>query len=101
MLGGQVTLAGAAWSFCGGHALRLSLLPLMAGAGVLFLDGSSRAGWALVLAAVLAVALGILASPLAYFEPTSLFDTLLMLAMLVGGLGLLARSLTPRPPTAE
>jgi hypothetical protein len=24
-----------------------------------------------------------------------------MLAMLVGGLGLLARSLTPRPPTAE
>jgi hypothetical protein len=32
-----------------------------------------------------------------YFEPTSLFNTLIMLVLLAGGLGLLARSLRPSP----
>jgi hypothetical protein len=32
-----------------------------------------------------------------YFEPTSLFDTLLMLLLLAGGLGLIARSLKAQP----
>jgi hypothetical protein len=35
-----------------------------------------------------------------YFEPTSLFDTLLMLILLAGGLGLVARSLKPTPPAS-
>jgi hypothetical protein len=30
-----------------------------------------------------------------YFQPTSLFNTLLMLGMLFAGLGLLARALVP------
>jgi hypothetical protein len=30
-----------------------------------------------------------------YFEPTSLFDTLVMLVLLAGGIGLIARSLKP------
>jgi len=30
-----------------------------------------------------------------YFEPTSLFNTLTMLVLLAGGLGLVARSLKP------
>ena len=30
-----------------------------------------------------------------YFRPTSLFNTLVMLVLLVGGLGLVARSLRP------
>jgi hypothetical protein len=30
-----------------------------------------------------------------YFRPTSLFDTLVMLILFVGGLGLMARSLRP------
>jgi len=29
-----------------------------------------------------------------YFEPTSLFNTLIMLVLLAGGLGLIARSLS-------
>jgi hypothetical protein len=32
-----------------------------------------------------------------YFAPTSLFNTLVMLLLLAGGLGLVARSLRPRP----
>jgi hypothetical protein len=44
------------------------------------------------------VFLGILMNLRIYFEPTSLFDTLVMLVLLAGGLGLLARSLKPQPP---
>jgi hypothetical protein len=36
---------------------------------------------------------GILTNLRIYFEPTSLFHTLVMLGLLVGGLGLVARSL--------
>jgi hypothetical protein len=31
-----------------------------------------------------------------YFRPTSLFNTLLMLVLLFGGIGLVARALRPR-----
>ena len=31
-----------------------------------------------------------------YFQPTSLFNTILMLVLLTGGIGLVARSLRPK-----
>ena len=89
----RVTVTSAFWSFFGGHAFGLSLLPLVVGAGVLFYDGKSRLGWLLTAGGVLIVFLGILLNLRIYFEPTSLFDTLLMLLLLAGGLGLIARSL--------
>ena len=39
-----------------------------------------------------AVLAGIIANMNIYFQPTSLFNTLMMLALLAGGLGLVARS---------
>jgi hypothetical protein len=39
---------------------------------------------------------GILTNLDIYFQPTSLFNTLLMLVLLLGGVGLVARSLRPR-----
>jgi hypothetical protein len=36
-----------------------------------------------------------------YFQPTSLFNTLVMLILLVGGLGLIARSLRHHPAAGE
>jgi hypothetical protein len=36
-----------------------------------------------------------------YFEPTSLFDTLVMLVLLAGGIGLVARSLRPQGAARE
>jgi hypothetical protein len=36
-----------------------------------------------------------------YFEPTSLFDTLLMLVLLAGGIGLVARSLKAHGATGN
>ncbi len=89
----RVMVTSGFWSFFGGHTFGLSLLPLVVGAGVLFYDGKSRLGWILTLAGVVIVFLGILLNLRIYFEPTSLFDTLLMLVLLAGGIGLIARSL--------
>ena len=36
-----------------------------------------------------------------YVEPTSLFDTLVMLVLLAGGIGLIARSLKPQGTEAK
>jgi len=92
----RVTVASGFWSFFGGQTFGLSLLPLVVGAGALFYDGRSRVGWVLTAGGALIVVLGILLNLRIYFEPTSLFDTLLMLVLLAGGLGLMARSLRPQ-----
>ncbi|HUL76878.1 MAG TPA: hypothetical protein VL691_06410 [Vicinamibacteria bacterium] len=93
----RVTVTSGFWSFFGGHTFGLSLLPLVVGAGILFYDGRSRLGWLLTAGGAVIVFLGVLLNLRIYFEPTSLFDTLLMLVLLAGGLGLLARSLRPPP----
>ena len=98
MLTQRVTVTSGFWSFFGGHTFGVSLLPLVVGAGVLFYDGRSRLGWLLTAGGALIVLLGILLNLRIYFEPTSLFDTLVMLVLLAGGLGLLARSLRPPAP---
>jgi hypothetical protein len=38
---------------------------------------------------------GVIANMHIYFQPTSLFNTIVMLILLVGGVGLVARSLSP------
>jgi len=92
----RVTVTSGFWSFFGGHAFGLSLLPLVVGAGVLFYDGKSLLGRILTAGGTLIVLLGILMNLRVYFEPTSLFDTLVMLVLLAGGIGLIARSLQPQ-----
>jgi hypothetical protein len=34
-----------------------------------------------------------------YFQPTSLFNTIVMLVLVVGGLGLIARAMLPHRPS--
>ena len=97
----RVTVTSGFWSFWGGHSFGLTLLPLIVGAGFLFYDGRSRVGWLLTAGGALIVFLGILLNLRIYFEPTSLFETLLMVLLLAGGLGLVARSLKPSPPGAN
>jgi hypothetical protein len=97
----RVTVTSGFWAFYGGHTFGLSLLPLLVGAGVLFYDGKSRLGWVLTLGGALVVFLGILMNLRIYFEPTSLFDTLVMLVLLAGGIGLIARSLKPQRTEAR
>ena len=90
----MVTSGFSAWF--GPQTFGLSLLPLIIGVGVLFFDGKSIAGWVLTVCGAAIVFLGILMNLRVYFAPTSLFNTLVMLLLLAGGLGLVARSLRPR-----
>jgi hypothetical protein len=92
----RATATSALWGVFGSRPFGLTLLPLVAGAGVLFFDGKSRLGQVLTLAGALIVLLGILMDLRTYLEPTSLFDTLTMLVLFAGGLVLVARSLQPR-----
>ena len=93
LLTDQVMVTSGAWRWGGYNAFGLSLLPLLLGVGLLFVNGRSLAGWFLTGAGAVIIFVGILAHLEIYFRPTSLFNTLLMLILLVGGLGLVARSL--------
>jgi hypothetical protein len=73
---------------------------LLFGIGLLFWNGRSAAGWFLTVAGALFILAGVLANMSIYFRPTSLFNTLVMLVLLVGGLGLIARSLRAHPPSS-
>jgi hypothetical protein len=83
----KVTVTSGLWQFWGYNAFGLSLLPLLIGIGILFFDGRSLPGWLLTAAGALIIVLGIIANLHVYFRPTSLFDTLLILILLAGGLG--------------
>ena len=80
----------------GYNAFGLSLLPFIIGIAFLFFDGRSILGWVLTVAGAVIIFVGILANLDVYFRPTSLFNTLLMLVLLFGGVGLVARSLRPQ-----
>ena len=89
----RVTVTSGFWGYFGDYGFGLSLLPLVAGVGLLFFDGGSKLGWVLTAGGALIIFLGVLMNLRIYFAPTSLFNTLLMLVLLAGGLGLIARSL--------
>ncbi|HEY7481366.1 MAG TPA: hypothetical protein VH680_12700 [Gemmatimonadales bacterium] len=96
----RVTVTSGLWQFWGYNAFGLSLVPLLIGIGLLFFDGRSVAGWLLAAAGTIIILAGIIANLQVYFRPTSLFDTLLILVLLAGGLGLVARSLRPQGEAA-
>ena len=83
------------------NSFGLSLIPFIIGIGFLFFDGKSLAGWLLTIAGLVIILAGILMSLHIYFRPTSLFNTLVMLVLLFGGLGLIFRSLKPTDRTSD
>ena len=89
----RVTVGSGVWLLWGYNAFGLSLLPLLVGIGWLFFDGRSVAGWLLTAGGALIILAGIIANLHIYFAPTSLFDTIVILGLLAGGIGLVARSL--------
>jgi hypothetical protein len=95
LLTNQVTVTSGFQTWFGPHTFGLSLLPLVVGVGILFFDGKSVLGWLLTGAGTIIIFLGVLMNLRIYFEPTSLFNTVIMLVLLAGGLGLIARSLRP------
>lgn len=93
----RVTVASGYWMWSGTNLFGLSLLPLLAGIGMLFFNGHSKPGWLLLGAGALIILAGIVANMHLYFAPTSLYDTLVILGLLAGGIGLVARSLRTYP----
>ena len=83
------------------NSFGLALLPFIIGIGFLFFNGKSVAGWLLTVAGLAIILVGILMSMHIYFQPTSLFNTLAMLVLLFGGLGLVFRSLKAIPKDAR
>jgi hypothetical protein len=89
----QVTVTSGFWQLWGYDTFGLSLLPLVVGIGLLFFNGRSVAGWGLTGAGAVIIFVGILVHLRIFFRPTSLLNTLVMLTLLAGGIGLVARSL--------
>jgi hypothetical protein len=93
LLCNQVMVMGSYWSFYGASTFGLTLVPMLFGIGILFWNGRSAIGWLLTIAGALFILAGVIANLHIYFRPASLFETLVMLILLVGGLGLIARSM--------
>jgi predicted membrane channel-forming protein YqfA (hemolysin III family) len=97
----QVEVTTSWWHFWGMNSFGLSLLPMLVGVGILFFNGKSVLGWILSAVGFAIILAGILMNMDIYFRRTSLYNTLVMLILLAGGLGLIAKSLQPQKSAQE
>jgi hypothetical protein len=93
----QVDVHGGYWRWgsSNDNTFGLTLIPLLAGVGILFYDGSSKLGWIVAGLGLLIIIAGIVANMRIHFRSTSLWNTLLILALIAGGIGVIVRSLKP------
>ena len=92
----HVVVTSGFWTMWGGYsAFGLSLVPLIFGIGILFFNGKSIIGWILLVVGVVVIFAGILMNLHIYFVRTSLFNTIVMIVLLAGGIGLILRGLAP------
>jgi uncharacterized protein len=86
------------YHFYGGMSVTpfgVTLIPFCFGIFWLFFSGQSKVGWLLTLGSLLAMFVGIITSIQFRFVHTNLYQLGIVLILLIGGLGLLARSLRP------
>ena len=74
----------------------LILIPFIFGVGLIFYNGRNWLGWLLAIGSVIALVAGVLANIQLQFSAMSVFDLLVILVLLFGGLGLFLRSLGSR-----
>ena len=91
----NVIVTSGFWSLFGNTGFGLTLIPLLVGIGILFVNGRSLLGWMLAGGGLAIIVGGVLASLHVFYKPVSLFATLLMLGMVAAGIGLLVKSLRP------
>ena len=92
MLVSRVIVTSGFWNWGGYNTFGLSLVPLIFGVAIVFFNGRSVIGWLLVFVSVVIIGSGILMNLQIYFQPTSLFNTIVMLILFAGGIGLIARA---------
>lgn len=89
----QVQVTSGYWLWWGTNTFGLTLIPLLLGVALLFFNSKSIAGWIIAGGGLVIIFVGIIANLQIYYQRTSLFNTILMFVLFVGGLGLMARSL--------
>ncbi len=90
----QVQVHTSGWRLWGlANGFGMTLIPLLFGVGILFFNGKSVIGWLLTVGGFLFIVVGVLMNMDIYFQRTSLYNTLVMLILLAGGLGLIFKSL--------
>jgi len=95
LLTNRVMVVSSFWSIWGYSGFGLTLVPLSIGIGILFFNGKSIAGWLLLFVGIVIIIAAILMNLHIYFQPTSLFSTIVMIVLLAGGIGLIFRGLAP------
>lgn len=99
LLFSHVRVHSSYWSFIGmggaGRSFGVSLIPLLLGIGVLFFNGKSVLGWLLSVGGLLFILAGVLMNLDIHFQQTTLMHTLIMLALIAAGLGLVVKGLRP------
>ena len=95
LLANHVSVGGSYWTFYGANTFGITLLPMIFGIGILFWNGRSTIGWLLTAGGALFILAGVIANLHIYFQATSLFNLIVMLVLLAGGIGLIAKSLRP------
>jgi hypothetical protein len=88
-------------SFYGANSFGITLIPMLIGIAILFWNGRNAIGWLLTIGGALFILGGVIANMHIYFQPTTLFQTLVMLVLLVGGLGLISRAIRPYDERAQ
>jgi len=78
-----------------GTTFGMTLVPLLAGIALLAFNGRSILGWLLAGAGIVLILVGVLMNLDIYFQPTSLWMTVLMFGLIAFGLGLFAKALRP------
>lgn len=74
----------------------VALIPLILGIALLFFNAKSIAGWVLSIGSFAVIVVGIILNLTAFFMPTNLPVTLLMLGLIGAGGGLMLRAFKPR-----
>ena len=99
----HVTVHTSYWHFFGSSrsSFGATLIPLLGGIGLLSFNGRSILGWTLAVAGVFLILAGILMNLDIYFQPTSLWATIMMFGLIACGLGLFARALRPHHPPRD
>ncbi len=93
MLVSRVIVTSGFWNFGGYNTFGLTLIPLIFGIAFVFFNGKSIIGWILIFISVVIIGSGILMNLQIYFQTTSLYNTIIMLILFAGGIGLIARGI--------
>ena len=87
---------GFLWGWLGSNRpFGITLIPLFIGVAFLFFNGRSPIGWFLTVASGIVILVGIIANLSVQWRPTSLYYTLMIIALMAAGVGLIARAVRP------